>query len=147
MKFTIVVEASIGLEDKTRLIHDLSNKLSNYFLDKEYGNDVKEIILRIISVAPEFEWFSTIKKPKYTFYRKHIRDSTEIVEDRVFSFDTKVDYENFKNQTDDQNKEMLTSEIVNSLSNLDSLPKKVKDFDKERFKDDMRAFFKGPKLA
>ena len=32
-------------------------------------------------------------------------------------------------------------EILNSLSNLDSLPKKVKNFDKEKFRYDLRLFF------
>jgi hypothetical protein len=36
---------------------------------------------------------------------------------------------------------MLASAILDSLSNLDALPRKVKDFDKERFKVDMKAFF------
>ena len=140
MKFAIVVEVSEGVADKTRLIHALSDRLSKYFSDKDYGNDVIKILIGIICVAPEFEWFSTIRKPRYKFYRKYIRDSTEIVEDRVFSFDIKIDYEDFRNQTDNQNNKMLASEILGSLSNLDSLPKKVKDFDKERFKEDMRTF-------
>jgi hypothetical protein len=147
MKFAIVVEASEGVADKTQLIHILSNKLSDYFLDKDYGNDVREIFIKIISVAPEFEWFSTIRKPKYTSYRKYInRDGIEIIEDKSFSFDLKLDFEDFKNQSDDENRKMLASEIIKSLSNLDSLPKKVKDFDKERFKEDMKSFFDEQKL-
>ena len=140
MKFNIVTEASIGVAHKTHLIIDLSNKLSNYFSVKDYGKDVIEIIIRIISVAPEFEWFSIIKKPRYRFYRKHTKDRVEIIEDRLFSFGVKIDYEKFKNQSDEQNKQMLSFKILSSLVNLDSLPKKVKDFDKERFKDDMKAF-------
>ncbi len=142
MKFNIALETSIGVEDKTHLIIDLSNRLSNYFSVKDYGKDVIEIIIRIISVAPEFEWFSTIKKPKYKFYRKHTRDSVEIIEDRLFSFGVKVDYEKLKNQSDEQNEQMLALEILESLSNFDSLPKKVKGFDKERFRKDMKDFLK-----
>ncbi len=148
MKFGIVVEASVGLEDKTSLIHSLSRKLFEYFSDKDYGNDIKEILVGIISVAPEFEWFSKIRKPKYQFYRKYTsRDGTGIIEDKLFSFDLKIDYETFKNQSDDQNEKMLAAEILGSLSNLDNLPKKVKEFDKERFKEDMKLFFIERKLA
>ena len=147
MKFTIVVEVSEDVADKTQIIHSLSNRLSDYFSDRNYGNDVENFFIRIISVSPEFEWFSTIRKPKYTSYRKYInRDGLEIIEDRVFSFSLKIDYENFKNQSDEQNEKMLASEIIKSLSNLDSLPKKVKDFDKERFREDMKAFFDAQKL-
>lgn len=147
MEFGIVVEASVGLENRTRLIHGLSRKLSEYFSNKDYGNDVKEILIGIISVAPEFEWFSKIRKPKYSFYRKYTsRDGIEIIEDKLFSFDLKIDYEAFKNQSDDQNKKMLAAEVLRSLSNLDSLPKKVKDFDKDQFKEDMKTFFSKDEL-
>ena len=80
------------------------------------------------------------------FYRKYIRDHSEIIQDRVFSYDVKLDYEDFKNQSDEQNEQTLASEIMESLSNLDKLPKKVKDFDKERFKKDMEAFFEAQNL-
>ena len=37
---------------------------------------------------------------------------------------------------------MLSTEIEKSLSNLDGLPKKVKDFDKERFKENMKSYLR-----
>jgi hypothetical protein len=147
MRVALTIETSVGITDeKTNLIINLSNKLSEYFLDKDYGGDVKVILIRIICVAPEFDWFSTIRKPRYKFYGKHIRDGVEIIEDRLFSFSLKIDYENFKNQSDEQNEQMLASEILESLSNLDSLPKKVKDFDKVQFKEDMKIFFDEQRL-
>jgi hypothetical protein len=146
MKFELTVEVSEGVADKTRLIHKLSGTLFAHFADKHYGNDVIQIYIRIICVAPEFDWFSTIRKPRYKFFGKHVRDGVEIVEDRVFSFSVKIDYETFKNQTDEENNKMLASKILGSLSNLDALPKKVKDFDKERFREDMRTFLEAQKL-
>lgn len=140
MKFALTVEASIGVEDKTNLIHDLSSRLSQYFSDKNYGDDVITILIGVICVAPEFEWFSKIRKPKYVFYRKYIRGSSEIIADRALSFEIKIDYESFKNQTDKQNVKLLATEIEKSLSNLDSLPKKIRNFDKEQFSEDMKSY-------
>ena len=37
---------------------------------------------------------------------------------------------------------MLENKIIESLENLDKLPKKVKDFDKARFKNDLLTFLK-----
>ncbi|MEQ1922402.1 MAG: Imm44 family immunity protein [Pyrinomonadaceae bacterium] len=142
MKFALTVEASEGVADKTRLINDLSDNLSTFLLGKEYGNDVIQMYIRIICVAPEFEWFSTVRKPRYKFYETHVRDGVEIVEDRLFSFSRKIDYEKFRIQSDDQNVRMLADEIAQSLANLESLPKKVKDFDKKRFRDDLQMFLK-----
>ena len=92
MKFALTIEASTGVSDKTNLIIGLSNRLSQYFSNKDYGEDIKQILIGVICVAPEFEWFSTIRKPRYKFYRKYIRDNSEIIEDRVFSFEVKIDY-------------------------------------------------------
>ncbi len=147
MRIAIVVEASEGVANKTWLVQNLSAELAEYFSDKDYGEDVEEIIIGIISVAPEFEFFSKIRKPRYKAYREYVnRDGLKIIEDRLFSFSLKIDYESLKNQTDEENRKMLASEILGSLSNLDALPKKVKDFDKERFKEDMIAFFEEQKL-
>lgn len=143
MRLALTIETSVGVsEDKTNLIIGLSHKLSEYFSAKHYGDDLVQIYIRIICVSREFDWFSTERMPKYVSYRKYVnRDGIEIIEDRVLSFSKKIDYESFKNQSDDENKKMLASAILDSLSNLDALPKKVKDFDKERFKEDVKAFF------
>ncbi len=142
MKFAITVELSEDLADKSVLIYDLSANLEKFFSDRDYGNDLKEVMIGLIAVAPQFEWFSTVRKSKYTFNRRHTINEVEIVEDRIFSFYFKIDYEDFKNQSNDQSNKMLSRELLKSLINLDSLPKKVKDFDKERFRKDMKDFFK-----
>jgi len=140
MKFALAIETSIGVEDRINLIVDLSNELTDYFLNRDYGEDVKRIVIGIIAVAPEFEQFSKIRKPKHTLYRKYSRDDIEFVEDKVFSFDLKIDYESLKNQSDNENKKMFASEILSSLSNLDALPKKMKDFDRGQFTKDLEVF-------
>jgi hypothetical protein len=142
MRVELTVEASEAVANKTYLIHDLSNKMSEYFWDKSYGEDVIEIFIGIICVAPEFEWFSVVRKPKYTTYRKYNRNGVEIIVDRNFCFDVKIDFNRFKDQFDNENCKMLASEILESLSILDKLPKKVKDFDKERFRADMKFLLK-----
>jgi len=102
MKFELTIETSTGVEHRTYLIVNFSNKLTKHFANKDYGNDVIRILIGVICVAPEFEWFSTIRKPRYKFYRKYKRNGIELVEDRDFSFDLKLDYESFKNQSNDQ---------------------------------------------
>ena len=55
-------------------------------------------------------------------------------------------YDKFVTGTVEESEKILATEISNSLSNLDLLPKKIKDFDKERFRADMQQFFKEQKL-
>lgn len=141
MDFGLAVEVSIGVENKTAIIHTLSSELEATLHDKYYGSDIKKIIIGIICVAPEFEWFSKIRKPKYTEYRKYIVDGIEIEEDRLFSFDIKLSFNSLKTQTDNESRIMLAKEIVKSLANLDFLPKKINDFNKEAFKADLTNYF------
>ena len=52
------------------------------------------------------------------------------------------EYEEFISVSDEESKKMLENKIIESLENLDKLPKKVKDFDKARFKNDLLTFLK-----
>lgn len=140
MRFALTVEVSSEIAHKTQLINNLSNNLAEHFLDKDYGNEVIRILIHVICVAPEFEWFSIVRKPRYKFYRKYKRDGVEIIEDRDFMFDLKIEYESFKNQTDEENNKMLASELIKSLSNVEKLPKRVKDFGREKFREDVENF-------
>ena len=140
MDFTLTLEYSTGVRKRASLVVDLSEKLCEHFSDKNYGEDVKEILIGVIVMAPEFEPFTPVRKPKYVFYREYIEDDTKIVQDKSFGYDIKLDYAIFKDQSDDQNGKMLASVILDSLSNLDRLPKKVKQFDRAKFREDVKAF-------
>ena len=50
------------------------------------------------------------------------------------------EYEEFISVSDEESKKILQDKIIESLENLDKLPKKVKDFDKVRFKNDLLTF-------
>jgi len=50
------------------------------------------------------------------------------------------EYEEFISVSDEESKKILENKIIESLGNLDKLPKKVKDFDKVRFKTDLLTF-------
>lgn len=148
MQFGLSVETSVGMAaGKTNVVYSLLEDIKSFLGNREYGADLQRIGILVICVAPEFDFFSKVRKPKYTTYRKYVREGIEFVEDRIFAYDIKLDFESFRNQSDYENKKMLASEILSSLTNLDALPKKVKDFDKERFKEDMRMFFREKKLA
>ena len=52
------------------------------------------------------------------------------------------EYEEFISVSDEESKKILENKIIESLENLDKLPKKVKDFDKKTFKNDLLVFLK-----
>lgn len=148
MKFTITLEIDREAAHKASLIQELSTDI-NRFLDKKYyGRDILKYLLGCICVKTKVgyeDWFK-IRKPKYTDYKKAINKLTglemEII--KTFENDFKLDndiYEEFVALSDEVSYKILAREILNSLTNLDSLPKKVKDFNKEAFKNDMKFYF------
>jgi hypothetical protein len=77
--------------------------------------------------------------------KKNVLTGELLISNKLFWFDVKIEgsnYDYFANCTEEEGKLFLASEILISLLNLDALPKKVKDFDKEKFKADMAFFLK-----
>lgn len=58
----------------------------------------------------------------------------------ILTIDNEV-YEDFVDSSNEESVKILAKEIINSLSNLESLPKKIKNFDRKTFKNDFRTFF------
>lgn len=140
MIFGVAVNASIDIKNKTYIIHDLFNDLSIYFSEKKYGKDINEIIVGITCIAPEFERFHLNKKPCYISYKEYFIDGIKIVEEKLFTYSFSVDYECFKGSSEMENRRNIAYEIIESLENLEKIPKKVKDFNREKFKSDLKIF-------
>lgn len=145
MVFGITQDIDAEAESKSVLINSLSSLLKSYFSNKEYGKGIEHFFIGVICVKyrPGYEDWFKVRKPKYKVVDKIKMPDGRVNElQGVYSYDIKLDFERFVNSSDDESEKLLASEILNSLSHLDALPKKVKDFDKERFKADMEAFFK-----
>lgn len=56
MKIGITLETNLS-DIQNRWIHDLSDNLKNHFKDKSFGDDLKELLIGIIVLAPEFYFF------------------------------------------------------------------------------------------
>ncbi|WP_417266376.1 Imm44 family immunity protein [Brumimicrobium sp.] len=149
MNFKISQEIDLEAKEKSLIILFLSDKLSEYLNKRDYGRGVQNFFIGCICVKPREgyeEWFK-IRKPKYKELVKIKLLDNSIKELKgVFSYDINLNFDVFVNNTDIENKKLLASEILNSLSNLDNLPKRVKDFDKEKFKSDLEFFFKDQNL-
>ncbi|MFD2904390.1 hypothetical protein [Sphingobacterium anhuiense] len=146
MKFNLSLIMDAGSQHKLDLVSDLQKKLKFFFEGRFYGSDLESYIIGFTSVLtpPGFEHLFKAKKPLY------VRDKTTknrftgemqrmvklFLDDIVLTSD---EYEGFVSGNDYDSMELLKTRILESLSNLDKLPKAVKDFDKEKFKIDMKA--------
>ncbi len=148
MRFKITLEIDGDADHKSRLIRQLSDEIEIFLNEKEYGEEIQNYLLGCICIKTKegYEgWYKT-RKPKYTKYKKVVNQLTgeEMEISKTFENDFKIDnklYEVFIDSSDEVSNKILAKEILNSLSNLDSLPKKVKKFDKEKFRYDFRLFF------
>ncbi len=146
MDFSLTQESNLEGNKNIQLI-EFSNSLKEYFINKSYGEELNHFLIGIICVKPEFESFFKVRKPRYKAVdniKLFDGGTTELI--GVYGYDIKLNFEEFVSANEIESKKILAQEILNSLSNLDALPKKVKDFDKERFKADMEQFFKSEKL-
>lgn len=140
-------------QKKSLLINDFFGQVNSYIKDRKYGNDIYQYLVSLYIVNPPkgYEHLHKDFKPKYTEYKALINkfsgDKMEI--EKQFHYSIKVTGERFKefvSASETESRKILAQEILNSLSNLEALPKKVKDFDKEKFKTDMQQFFKEQNL-
>lgn len=140
MNFGLSINANIE-QEKSNLITKLSDDLNDYLANKDYGPDIKSYSIGIVAVAPEFEQFFSIHKPKYIKGKKTINpDGIPFTFEDSFEYSIKIDYEKFNNANEAECRRLLTEGILQSLDILDNL-KQIKEFDKDRFKQDLNRYF------
>lgn len=145
MKFNITQEIDIEASKKSNLITFLSESLGIFLFDADYGSDIQYFFIGCICVMtrPSYEDWFKIRKPRYqTINKIKLLDGSLKEQKGVFTYDIKLNFDDFVFASDKDSNRILALEILKSLSNLDALPKKVKDFDKTRFKSDIEQFFK-----
>jgi len=136
MEFNITSESNLD-NHQFQILKNLTDELSLFLSDKDYGSSIQSFIIGLICVKPEFEIFLKVRKPKY------IEDKTEIVDGESYhilhqyTYDIKLDWKMVMNLTDEMFHKILVKEIEKSLVHLDNLPKKIKDFDANRLKQDL----------
>lgn len=142
MNFGISSEVDADVYDKSIIINKLSQELKDHFKFQNYGNDLLSLTIGTIVIAPEHEHFFKVRKPKYYDGKKTItHDGITIEVENALEYDIKLDHERFKSVDQNECLKMLAQEIFYSIDKIDTV-KKIKDFDKERFKADLESYFR-----
>ncbi len=145
MRIALVKYASIDVETQLRFIISLSNELDSFFAEKNYGEDVKEIIIGIICVSKDFESFFNLRKPRYIRDKKVVKSKDtkqEYEVEKCLEYDIKLDYRSVIIASDAEIVKIISNEILNSLNIIDTMKKKIKDFDTKKFREDFELFFR-----
>ncbi len=144
MKFGITTEVDQTASKQLICINRISEELKLFFSGKEYGSDLQELFISLICIKPlkELESFFKVKKPRYIDYKQSKNPFTgeTVTINKYFNYDIKLNeeqYEEFINFPEQKCRHFLAALIIESLKNLNDLPKKVKDFDKTAFEADL----------
>lgn len=143
MNVGLSAEISAGIE-RSSAIYSLSQHLAQHFQGRHYGDDVEELAIGIICVAPEFDFFFKVRGLKYIANKNITHDGISIQIYKSLSYDVKIDYPAFLVRSEADRVALLARSLVDSLSIFTKVPKKVKQFDVSRFQYDMTAFLNDP---
>lgn len=150
MKVAITIEIDTTASFEGKIIQELSEDISLYFQNKNYGDGFLNYYIRCICIKtlPGYEAWYRPRKPRYkklTVLKDLKVDGSDITIRNFFSCDFKIDneeYDEFVAAPDDQCRLILCKKIITSLDSLNSLSSKVVDFNKTSFTNDFIAFLK-----
>lgn len=123
--------------------------LNDFFKNKYYGEDVLEVEIHIQLIYNEYKEFDRLARPRY--FKQYTTPKSGICLSaepetwyKRFCVDTRISEEDFyvlQTVSAEAVDGILARHIYKSLDLLDKLPKRLKDFDKERFKKDVETLF------
>jgi hypothetical protein len=143
MEFGLTQYYSVEISDSTNSINSLSDGINEFVKNKEYGNSIKELFIGVICVNPKFEPFFKPRKPKYTANKKQIyKEGFNYEIERCLEYDIVIDFESFKNASNDERVKILGDEIIKSFDVIGGIKIKNKDFNIEKFRDDIEHYLK-----
>jgi hypothetical protein len=144
MKFALTQTMSVEVHSTTKgqEMTELSNKMKNYFKPLNYGESIEEYLIGVICIHPGFDPFFKIHKPSYIENKKTKVEGIDMHIYKSFGFDIKLNFQSFiSTEKEEERLKMIAAEIMKTLYNL-KYPKKVTDFNKDAFLEDIKSFFK-----
>ena len=120
----------------------LINKVLNGLISSVvYGESLETVLIGLIAVEPIYNKFAKPRRPRYTEHKETMAfGSIPIVIQKTLEIEIKLDYEQVLIADDDALCKIVATEVLNTLRSL-KLPKKVTDFDKDKFVTDVESVF------
>lgn len=120
----------------------LINKVLNGLISSVvYGESLETVLIGLIAVEPIYNKFAKPRRPRYTEHKETMAfGSIPIIIHKTLEIEIKLDYEQVLIADDDALCKIVATEVLNTLRSL-KLPKKVTDFDKDKFVTDVESVF------
>lgn len=111
----------------------------------KYGESIQLFIIGLICVKPTIEHLFKVRRPKYTEKETLAYGNVQRKIEKTFECELRVDYEFMLTSVEADIKTYLTTSIIDTIKGL-KMPKKVTDFDKDRFVADVESVFRAEHL-
>lgn len=139
-----IIDTSIPWEKcttKRQTIKDMSETANNLIAPNYYGESIEKMLIGLIAVESVYDAFAKPRRPRYTEHKETMAfGSILIVTHKTLEIEIKLGFEQFLAAEDEELRKMVAIEVLNTLHSLKP-PKKVTDFDKDRFVADLDNFF------
>lgn len=122
---------------------ELGERMEEYFKMRQYGDAILEYFIGIVCVHPKYDSIFTIKRSRYTEDKRVMLDRAlgEVHFYKTWGVDVKLDFATFIKSDKEGGLKMVADAIIDRLNTM-KYPAKVKEFDKERFLNDLKKSFK-----
>ena len=127
MEFGLVRQVTPDVMATTQFIIELSDRMENFFLKKNYGDSVVSLIIGVICVSETFAT-SDIEQP--LSFRKRMK---------AIEYDVVLDYEVAKKETKKNLIQFLLEIIINSIE--ERKINKIKNFHSDEFLVDLKKYY------
>lgn len=139
-----IIDSSVSWEksvSKRQAIKEVSEAANNLVASNDYGESIEKMLVGLIVVEPVYDDFSKPRRPRYTEHKETMAfGSIPIVIHKTLDIEIKLNYEQVLAAEGEELKRIVAFEVLNALHNL-KVPKKVTDFDKDRFEADIDRLF------
>jgi hypothetical protein len=142
MDVALTLETDTEADGRSHLVAELSNHLTHYFSERDYGDDVENVFIGVICMRiwPGFEAFAKVRSPKHVVHKEvDLIGGGKRKYTNLFTFDVRLEeraYQDFVTGSVETAAAVLVSTLTESIFKIDLLPKRVVSFEKERFKAD-----------
>jgi len=144
-----IIDTSIPWEKcktKRQTIKELSDAVNTIVSSNDYGESIEKLHIGLIAVEPIYDKFAKPRRPRYTEHKETVAfGSIPIVIHKTLEIEIKMDYTQVLTAEGDRLRIIVASEVINTLRTV-KLPKKVTDFNKERFVADLESYFRSEHL-
>lgn len=139
MKIGFAPNLGIEILRHSSIITSLNDEIQELVKDKQYGEDISELYIGVVSVSPQFAQFFKPQPPKYTKGNKsHVVDGVKYNTHNSFEYDITLDFEGLKSADEPLARRMIADSMLSSFDVF----KKFKNFNSGQFRSDLEGLFK-----